>query len=89
MASAGTPPAPLRGAITRRYHGLLIAALPNPLGRMMMLNRLSERFRLPDGRAFFIGGARVNRAVQRGHAADVCGIPAGSGLPVWGYELET
>ena len=29
------------GAITRRYHGLLIAALPNPLGRMMMLNGLS------------------------------------------------
>jgi len=34
------------GAITRRYHGLLIAALPNPLGRMMMLNGLSERLRL-------------------------------------------
>jgi len=29
------------GSITRRYHGLLIAALPNPLGRMMMLNGLS------------------------------------------------
>ncbi len=28
------------GALTRRYHGLLIAALPNPLGRMMMLNGL-------------------------------------------------
>src|SRR5262249_640743 len=26
------------GSITRRYHGLLISALPNPLGRMMMLN---------------------------------------------------
>ena len=38
------------GAITRRYHGLLIAALPNPLGRMMMLNGLSERLRLPDRR---------------------------------------
>ena len=31
------------GAMTRRYHGWLIAALPNPLGRMMMLNALSER----------------------------------------------
>src|SRR5207245_7763971 len=26
------------GAATRRYHGLLIAALPAPLGRLMMLN---------------------------------------------------
>ena len=36
------------GAMTRRYHGLLIAALPNPLGRTTMLNGLSERLRLPE-----------------------------------------
>ena len=28
------------GPITRRYHGLLIAALPNPLGRFMTLHGL-------------------------------------------------
>src|SRR5579859_2706559 len=33
------------GAITRRYHGLLIAALANPRGRMMVCNALSERLR--------------------------------------------
>jgi glycogen debranching enzyme len=38
------------GNITRRYHGLLIAALANPLGRTMVLNGLSERLRLPDRR---------------------------------------
>lgn len=43
------------GAITRRYHGLLISALPNPLGRMMMLNGLSERLRLPDRRVVYTG----------------------------------
>src|SRR5215471_2336886 len=43
------------GAITRRYHGLLIAALPNPLGRMMMLNGLSERLRFPDHSAVYTG----------------------------------
>jgi predicted glycogen debranching enzyme len=32
------------GELTRRYHGLLIAALPNPLGRVVMLNHLIERF---------------------------------------------
>src|SRR5438270_13445589 len=44
------------GVATRRYHGLLVAALPAPLGRMMMLNHLSERVRLTDGRAARLGG---------------------------------
>ena len=38
------------GVVTRRYHGLLIASLPAPLGRMVMLNHLLERVRLPDRR---------------------------------------
>ena len=36
------------GVRTRKYHGLLIAALPAP-GRMMMLNELSQLIRFPDG----------------------------------------
>jgi predicted glycogen debranching enzyme len=74
------------GAITRRYHGILIAALPNPLGRMMMLNGLSERLRLPDRRVVYTG------------AEDLAGIAPEStlafsefrleaGLPVWRYEF--
>ncbi len=35
---------------TRRYHGLLIAALPAPFGRWVMLNYLEEFLDLPDGR---------------------------------------
>ena len=31
------------GVLTRRYHALLIAALPAPLGRIVMLNQLGER----------------------------------------------
>src|SRR5512144_2555968 len=41
---------------TRRYHGLLVAALPAPLGRTIMLNHLSEWARLPDGVRVEIGG---------------------------------
>ncbi len=37
------------GVATRRYHGLLIAALPSPMGRRMMLNQCSERLILADG----------------------------------------
>src|SRR5262245_12722238 len=45
------------GVASRRYHGLLIAALPAPLGRLVMLNHLSEWVRLPDGSAALLGGA--------------------------------
>src|SRR5688572_25548517 len=38
------------GSLTRRYHGLLVAALPAPFGRTVMLNHLWERLRFPDGR---------------------------------------
>ena len=38
------------GAITRRFHGLLIAALPTPFGRTMMLNHVWEQLRFMDGR---------------------------------------
>jgi predicted glycogen debranching enzyme len=34
------------GAVTRRYHGMLVAALKNPLGRMVMLNALHDELRV-------------------------------------------
>ena len=43
------------GAITRRYHAPLIAALPAPHGRVVMLNHLSERIRLPDRSVVWLG----------------------------------
>jgi predicted glycogen debranching enzyme len=46
----------LGGHGTWRYHGLLIAALPAPLGRMMMLNELDACLRRADGRAWCLGG---------------------------------
>ena len=36
------------GVPTRRFHGLLIAALPAPLGRTMMFNHLEETLDGPD-----------------------------------------
>jgi len=58
------------GVTTRRYHGLLVAALPNPLGRTMMFNHLSERLRLPDGRTLRVQGTRhctAYRSAGTGH----------------------
>ena len=35
----------ISGVITRRYHGYLIAALPAPLGRMVMLSHIAVQVR--------------------------------------------
>jgi predicted glycogen debranching enzyme len=77
----------IAGVPTRRYHGLLVAALPNPLGRTMMFNQLSENIRLPDGSQHWIGG------YERDTALDVRGLDhlhefrLEDGLPVWSFEL--
>ena len=44
------------GVMTRRYHALLIAALPAPLGRIVMVSQLGERVRLPGGRVHWLSG---------------------------------
>ena len=75
------------GAITRRYHGLLIAALPNPLGRMMMLNALSERFRLADRRMFYTGAEELT-GHSRAETLAVAEFRLEAGLPVWRYEFD-
>jgi len=74
------------GAITRRYHGLLIAALPNPLGRMMMLNGLSERLRLPDRSVCYTGAEELS-AVPPENTLAATEFRLEAGLPVWKYEI--
>src|SRR5690348_12411074 len=75
----------LSGIATRRYHGLLIAALPAPLGRMVMFNHLIDSFRTPQGE-------NVSLLLQQPDGGEP--VPVGSldsfslefGLPVWRYE---
>src|SRR4029079_495754 len=79
----------ISGMISRRYHGLLIAALPAPFGRVVMLNHLAEHLHLPGGRVVQIGGeepARVNESA--GHKHYVREFRLECGLPVWTYEAE-
>ncbi|HSU69090.1 MAG TPA: glycogen debranching enzyme N-terminal domain-containing protein, partial [Tepidisphaeraceae bacterium] len=75
------------GDITRRYHGLLIAALPNPLGRMMMLNGLSERLRLPDRRVLYTGAAELS-GITPESSLSVSEFRLEGGLPVWRYSAD-
>ena len=65
---------------TRRYHGILVAALPNPLGRMIMLNCLHET----------IAGASGHRqTIDRTNiAASITDFRLEAGLPVWEISVD-
>jgi predicted glycogen debranching enzyme len=89
----------IAGVATRRYHGLLIAALPNPLGRTMMFNHLSEQLRLPSGSLVRLGAARPDGIPPPAQDAPPDGertlfgaehlteFRLELGLPVWTYDL--
>ena len=76
------------GVVTRRYHGLLVASLPAPLGRMVMLNHLLERVRLVDRQVLWLGDedevAGPNIADRADHLVE---FRLELGLPVWRYDL--
>src|SRR5262245_53191704 len=76
------------GAATRRYHGLLIAAHPVPLGRVMMVNHLWEYLRLPDYHTVPFGGEEKVGAQLHIHGAEhLVEFKLEAGLPVWRYEV--
>jgi predicted glycogen debranching enzyme len=76
------------GVMTRRYHGLLVAALPAPFGRVVMLNHLAEQLRLPDGRTIALGGEeRVGSSPELHGAQYLSEFRLEAGLPVWQFDL--
>jgi len=82
--SSGT----LAGLNTRRYHGVLVAALPNPIGRTVMLNHLGERVTLPGGIAVRLDGDELaDGAIRAEGAAHLAEFRLDAGLPVWLYAL--
>jgi hypothetical protein len=71
----GYSSATITGAITRRYHGFLIAAQPAPLGRMVVLNDLEVDIELEDG--------SVVNLREKSRFLD---FTLNMGLPSWRYE---
>jgi predicted glycogen debranching enzyme len=79
----------ISGVNTRRYHGILIAALPAPLGRVVMLSHVAEELRHPDGRTFEVGGReRTSDAPDAKGVGFLTEFRLESGLPVWRYDVE-
>ena len=77
------------GAITRRFHGLLVAALPAPLGRVMLLNHISERLRFDDYTSEWLGAhGSEGQLAQAEGARHLVEFRLEAGLPTWRYSLR-
>ena len=76
------------GVMTRRYHGVLVSALPNPLGRTVMLNHLIARIVLSDGSVVQLDGEeQVGRQLEVPSARALADFRLEGGLPVWEYSF--
>src|SRR3954470_3513258 len=78
----------ISGAVTWRYHGLLIAALPSPAGRTTMLNPLEECLFFPDRRPVRFGGAEAREVEEAKAPSYLAEFRLENQLPVWRYEVE-
>jgi predicted glycogen debranching enzyme len=79
----------LSGALTRRFHAYLVAALPTPFGRTVMLNYIWERLRYPDGRVVSLHNVIDTPAGKEFDAARwLTGFRLEAGLPVWTFDVE-
>jgi predicted glycogen debranching enzyme len=75
------------GAITRRYHGLLTAALPAPRGRMVMWSHVSEVLHF-DGKSVSLGSEERAGGQLDLHGADyLTEFRLEDGLPVWVFRI--
>ena len=83
--ASGTVP----GVITRRYHGVLIAALAAPFGRTVMLSHVAEQLTLSGGRSVEIGGRERSGDAPDAHGTGyLTEFRLEAGLPVWRYDVE-
>lgn len=75
------------GACTRRFHGKLIAALPAPLGRFMMLNHLEEWISGPDFQFRLSGDEHgAGREISYPEPDFLEEFFLENGLPVWRFQ---
>ncbi|HEX5758815.1 MAG TPA: amylo-alpha-1,6-glucosidase [Thermoanaerobaculia bacterium] len=79
--AAGT----IAGTLTRRHHGLLVAALPG--GRVVVLTQLAEALRLPSGEELRLSvEERSGVPLDLGPLRHFIGFRLEGGLPVWTWR---
>ena len=79
----------ISGAVTRRYHGLLVAALPAPLGRCVMWSHVSEVLRFGENDLVPLGGEeRAGGQLDLHGAQHFKEFRLEKGLPVWIFAVR-
>jgi predicted glycogen debranching enzyme len=79
----------IAGVPTRRFHGLLVAALPAPIGRAMMLSELAETVTTLGGRTIHLAGyERNDRPTELDVAQALRAVRLEGGLPVWEFAFD-
>lgn len=79
----------LAGSVTRRYHGLLVAALPAPLGRTVMLSRLHESVKLDNDNVILLNNQELGDNQVEGNICKcIKSFHLDYGLPVWTYQTN-
>src|SRR5947209_6690810 len=85
----GYASASVSGACTRRYHGLLVAALPARLGRMVMLSHFGKEIAFPDESVIDFSGEELNEEHLDLHSANyLTEFALEAGMLVWRYDIQ-
>ena len=75
------------GVLTRRYHAILVASLPGPFGRMVMLNHLGETLVTDAGGRVPLSTIELEGGLAEPEApACLAEFVVEDGLPVWRYQ---
>jgi predicted glycogen debranching enzyme len=77
------------GAVTRKYHGILVSALPAPAGRVVMWNHVSEFLRFGDNDVISLGAEERAGSQPDLHGAEYLReFRLEDGMPVWVYHVR-
>lgn len=79
----------LAGALTRRYHAILSAALPAPLGRVVLLNHLTEHLiKGCSSEVCITSEQNSQRQIIVSGSAHLKEFRLEMGLPVWQFKID-
>jgi predicted glycogen debranching enzyme len=73
------------GVMTRRYHGMLVGALPAPMGRMVMLSHVQASVHVEGQQVILDPGFAGSAPVEGAVIAPLVDFRLEWGLPVWTY----
>lgn len=79
----------ISGITTRKYHGVLVASLPPPFGRTVVLNHLAEQVIFPNGKEVWLGcEERAEDGIHLDGMQYLKEFRLEMGLPVWLFEID-